>query len=92
MSIFEHNSNLLPWREAGCDIEMIPMTDDGDFDYTFLDAKLKEYKNSNRLKICAVSAGSNITGNLFDVDRIAVSCHKNDSLAVFDYAAVAPYV
>ena len=92
MSIFEHNSNLLPWREAGCDIVMIPMTDDGDFDYKFLDVKLREYKNANRLKICAVSAGSNITGNLFDVDRIAVSCHKNDTLAVFDYAAVAPYV
>jgi selenocysteine lyase/cysteine desulfurase len=29
---------------------------------------------------------------LFDVDRISVICHKNNALAVFDYAAVAPYV
>ena len=41
MSVFEHNSNLLPWREAGADIEMIPMTDDGDFDYEYLDQKLQ---------------------------------------------------
>jgi hypothetical protein len=26
------------------------------------------------------------------VDRIAVACHLNNALAVFDYAAVAPYV
>ncbi len=44
------------------------------------------------MKIGAFSAGSNITGTLFDVDRISVICHQNDALAVFDYAAVAPYV
>jgi len=44
------------------------------------------------LKIGAFSAGSNITGTLFDVDRISVICHRHDTLAVFDFAAVAPYV
>jgi len=44
------------------------------------------------LKIGAFSAGSNITGTLLDVDRIAILCHQNETLAVFDYAAVAPYV
>jgi hypothetical protein len=33
VSVFEHNSNLLPWRETGAVIETIPLTDDGDFDY-----------------------------------------------------------
>lgn len=68
------------------------MTEDGDFDYLYLDAKLQEFKNANRLKIGAFCAGSNITGNFYDVDRLAVACHKNGALAVFDYAAVAPYV
>lgn len=36
MSAFEHNSNLLPWRETGARIVMIPITDDGDFDYDAL--------------------------------------------------------
>jgi selenocysteine lyase/cysteine desulfurase len=42
--VFEHNSNLLPWRESGAKIEMIPLTDDGDFDYAYLQSKLKEYR------------------------------------------------
>lgn len=71
-------------------MEIIPMTADGDFDYNCLQEKLKLYGDC--LKICTFSAGSNITGNLFDCDRIAVLCHKNNALAFFDYAAVAPYV
>ncbi len=75
LSVFEHNSNLLPWRETGADIEIVPLTEDGDFDYDFLAERMKIYKNQNRLKISALSAGSNITGNLFDTDRIALICH-----------------
>ena len=44
VSVFEHNSNLLPWRESGAVIETIPLTDDGDFDYEYLISKLKSYK------------------------------------------------
>jgi len=77
LSIFEHNSNLLPWRETGAKIEMIPMTDHGDFDYEYLENKLKEYVSDNkkRLMIGAFSAGSNITGTLFDTDRLSIICH-----------------
>jgi selenocysteine lyase/cysteine desulfurase len=92
LSIFEHNSNLLPWRETGAQIELIPMTEEGDFDYEYLESRFKELSSKKCLKIGAFSAGSNITGNVFDTDRIAIICHKNNALAVFDYAAVAPYV
>ena len=68
------------------------MTDDGDFDYLFLENNLRKYKNYNTLKIGAFQAGSNITGTIFDVDRIAIMCHKAGALAVFDYAATSPYV
>lgn len=33
LSIYEHNANLLPWRETGAKIELIPMNEEGDFDY-----------------------------------------------------------
>lgn len=75
LSVFEHNSNLLPWRESGVDIEIVPLTEDGDFDYIWLSERMKIYKDQNRIKIGAFSAGSNITGNLFDTDRISVICH-----------------
>ena len=91
LSVYEHNSNLLPWREVGCEIEIIPANEECDLDYELLENKLKQHKSDNRLIIGAFSAGSNITGTLFDVDRIAVACHKNNALAVFDYAAVGPY-
>jgi len=91
LSIFEHNSNLLPWRETGARIELIPMSDNGDFDYNYLEGKLRQYSEQNCVKIGAFSAGSNITGTLFDVDRIAYLCHSSNALAIFDYAAVSPY-
>jgi selenocysteine lyase/cysteine desulfurase len=53
---------------------------------------LIRYKDYNSLKVAAITAGNNITGSLVDVDRVAVLCHRWGFKAVFDYAAVAPYV
>ncbi len=68
------------------------MTNDGDFDYDYLEKKLQENSGRNCMKVGSFSAGSNIVGTLFDTDRLAIMCHKYGSLAIFDYAAVAPYV
>jgi selenocysteine lyase/cysteine desulfurase len=92
MSIYEHNSNVLPWREAGAQIELIPLDPLGSLDFVAFEAILKKYSNYNSLKVATISAGSNVTGILVDVDRAAVICHKYGTLACFDYAAVAPYV
>ena len=91
LSVFEHNANLIPWRETGAEIILVPMTDRGDFDYEFLQRALHQHKATNALKVGSFSAGSNITGTVFDVDRIAVMCHKAGFLACFDYAATCPY-
>ena len=92
MSIYEHNSNVLPWREAGALIELVPLDQEGSLDFNALESLLKKYKNHNSLKLATISAGSNITGNIVDVDRAAVLCHRYGTLALFDYASVAPYV
>ena len=52
-SVFEHNANLIPWRETGATVILVPMTEDGDFDYQFLENNLKKYRNHNTLKIGA---------------------------------------
>lgn len=72
-------------------IELIPATKDGDLDYDILQQKLNEHRSRTSLKVCAMSAGSNLTGTIFDADRIAIMCHKAGFLACFDYAAVSPY-
>jgi hypothetical protein len=92
MSIYEHNSNVLPWREAGAQIELIPLDEEGQLDFVKMEALLGSYKSYKSLKVCALSAGNNITGSVVDVDRAAVLCHKYGTIACFDYAAVAPYI
>ena len=92
MSIYEHNSNALPWREAGAIIELVPLDDKGHIDLGALEQLLIRYKDYKSLKVAAISAGNNITGNIVDVDRVAVLCHRWGTKAVFDYAAIAPYV
>lgn len=42
--------------------------------------------------IGSFSAGSNLTGQYFDVDRIAYYCHRVGALVFFDYACVGPYL
>jgi len=42
VSIFEHNSNVLPWREAGARVEVMPMTNEGDMDYDFIERRFCE--------------------------------------------------
>jgi len=67
------------------------MTQDGDLDYSDLEKKLFDNKVKNTLKVCSISAGSNLNGIIFDVDRIAVMCHKAGFISCFDYAATCPY-
>lgn len=92
VSAYEHNSNLLPWRESGAKVVVIPITENGDFDYAALEAELQTHAGEKCQKVGAFCAGSNLTGTLFDCDRIAVICHTYGCLATFDYAAVAPYI
>ena len=43
MSIYEHNSNVLPWREAGALVELIPMDPLGALDFKAFEEILKRY-------------------------------------------------
>lgn len=91
LSIFEHNSNALPWRESGAKIIYIENDESNNFNYVDLDEQLKYHKN-NIIKIGAFSAASNITGIYLDVDHISLIMHQNNGLAFFDYATASPYV
>jgi len=89
-SVYEHNSNSLSWKEIGCDIIIISPKEEKYF-FAELNNQLDKYKN-RYIKIGSFTACSNITGLLFDVDRIAYLVHSYNGYAFFDYAAGAPYL
>jgi len=88
---YEHNSNVISWRECFAEVIDIDLDEDGLFDLKDLAKKVSKKEYSKRLKIGSFSAASNVTGiksPLFDIARIL---HDNDSYAFFDCAAIAPY-
>lgn len=90
VSCYEHHSNLLPWREAGAKVEVIPETPGGTLDMEYLEEKLQMYA-THPYKIGSFSACSNISGIKTDPLALASTLHKHNALAFFDYASAAPY-
>jgi len=88
---FEHHSNELPWRESIADVVQIPEDADGHIDATHLEAELIAHAG-RPLKIGAFSAASNVTGIMTDTRAISSLLHRHGALAVWDYAAAAPYL
>lgn len=92
ISIFEHHSNLLPWREvSGLEVVTIPASSGGQLDMIALNAKLREYQHFD-VKIGSFSAASNITGVLTPTQTVTRLLHQYGALAFWDYAAAAPHV
>ncbi|KAF9206389.1 hypothetical protein BGZ49_002535 [Haplosporangium sp. Z 27] len=90
ISIQEHHSNLLPWRESCAEVVVIGETGEHQIDLNQLEHLLHIYRE-RPLKIGSFSAGSNITGVLNDTVAIAEILHKYDAFAFFDYAGVGAY-
>lgn len=90
VSCYEHHSNLLPWREVGATLEIVPETSDGSLNLAFLEERLQYYANYP-YKIGSFSACSNVSGIKTDPQAIATLLHKYNSLAFFDYASAAAY-
>jgi selenocysteine lyase/cysteine desulfurase len=88
---YEHHSNELPWRESIADVITIDEDHDGHVDLEQLEAELRRYKNRPRL-IGSFSAASNVTGIVTDTVAVSSLLHRYGAIALWDYAAAAPYV
>ena len=88
---YEHHSNELPWRESICDVVRIPEDTDGHIDTAELERALQQY-SARPLLIGAFSAASNVTGIVTDTHGITRLLHRYNALAIWDFAAAAPYV
>lgn len=89
---YEHHSNEISWRESLATVVEVKMAEDGGIDLEHLESLLTEPTYQGRLRIGSFSAASNVTGMRSPVDAIARLLHRYDALALFDYAACAPYV
>lgn len=89
---FEHHSNEITWRQSLAEVVPIALAADGSLDMADLEQKLQEPSYQGRLRIGSFSAASNVTGRRAPVHTLASLLHAHDALAVFDYAACAPYV
>src|SRR3954462_3405914 len=88
---YEHPSNELPWRESIAAVVTIHEDQDGHIDVDQLRAELERYAD-RELRIGSFSAASNVTGIVTDTHRITRLLHEHGALALWDFAACAPYV
>jgi selenocysteine lyase/cysteine desulfurase len=88
---YEHHSNELPWRETAADVIRIPLDSAGGIDQRALTETLQQHRNRS-LVIGSFSAASNVTGIQSDVHGITQILKQHGALAIWDYAAGAPYL
>ena len=86
----EHHANLVPWqeiaRERGAALRFIPLTSDGRLDLASLDSVLTE-----RTKLVAVTALSNVLGTINPIDEIAARAKARGALIFVDGAQSVPH-
>ncbi len=90
VSELEHHSNIIPWqllkKRQGITLSYLPVTEDGRLDLS----KLDRYINQ-KTKIVSLTHGSNVTGAVSDVARIAKAAHEAGAVLVLDGAQTAPH-
>lgn len=88
---YEHHSNVLPWRDCGAEVIEVAEAAGGGPDMAALDAAL-DAAHGAECVIGAFSAASNVTGIVTDTDAVTRRLRSAGALAIWDYAAAAPYL
>jgi cysteine desulfurase / selenocysteine lyase len=87
----EHHSNLVPWRQlaerTGAVIRYIPITDDGLLELGALATLLTE-----RTKLVAVAAISNVLGTINPIEEIVRAAHAVGAKVLVDAAQSVPHL
>lgn len=89
LSIVEHHANIVPWlilkEEIGIEIEYINVDENYDLDFADFEKKYDE-----KVKIISMTHVSNITGQIFDLERIW-KLKREDTLFVIDWSQSIPH-
>jgi cysteine desulfurase/selenocysteine lyase len=86
----EHHANFVPWQqvalERGAKLRFIPLTQDGRLDLTALDDVL-----TDRTKLVAVTAMSNVLGTINPIRELAAKARSRGALIFVDAAQSVPH-
>jgi cysteine desulfurase/selenocysteine lyase len=85
LSQLEHHSNIVPWQLAGYEVDVVPLTPDGQID---LDAAEKMLTEEHR--IVAFAHVSNVLGSILDARRAAKIAHSKGALLLLDGCQAVP--
>ena len=80
-TVMEHHSNFLPSQRYS-DVEFIEVDDHGMIQYDQLEDRIQKQD----IKVVSISGGSNVTGYMPDVHRIARLAHENNAKVIVDAA------
>ncbi len=85
ISGLEHHSNIVPWQmlceQTGAELDVIPITDNGEWNLTNLDTLLTE-----RTKVVAISHISNALGTINPIEKIIPKAKAIGALVLVDGA------
>jgi cysteine desulfurase / selenocysteine lyase len=86
----EHNSNLVVWQrlatERGIRIEILPLSDTGEFDGEVLEERLRR-----GIRLVSLFQTSNLDGQSLPVREITERAHDRGALVLFDGCQAAPH-
>jgi cysteine desulfurase / selenocysteine lyase len=86
----EHNSNLVVWQrlasERGIRIEILPLSDSGEFDGAVLEERL-----ARGVRLVSLFQTSNLDGQSLPIREITERAHDRGTLVLFDGCQAAPH-
>ena len=89
-TVLEHHCNLVPWQmlaeETGAELRFLPLTDDGRVDMGRIGEAI-----TDRCKLLAVTACSNVLGTLPDVRALCDAARDVGAVSVVDAAQYVPH-
>lgn len=87
-SELEHHSNDLPWR-AVAPVQHVRATSDGALDLDQYEQLLR--RHAGQVRLVALTGGSNVTGHLPPIYRLAALAHAYGAEIAVDAAQLAPH-
>ncbi len=87
LSQLEHHSNIVPWQLAGWQVDVCPLTADGQIDLDAAEAML-----TTDFDMIALAHVSNVLGSVLDVPRAAALARKVGACLLLDGCQAVPRV